>query len=186
MSNNGSHRRARRNTESGSAYIIALLLLVVFTVIGLGLTLITQTEMQLGANEKTLQRSFYAADSGLSLKQAEALTEADFASKTYTLQDLGMASPGLATQEVDTSPFFPIEKSPCNLCDINNQGEYRENSFWRLNYAATAEASRYVGSSAEATSMKTIATMVSVQPWRDSAEAYVPMTQPDELKKIKF
>lgn len=179
-------RLRRRDGESGSAYIIALLLLVVFTVLGLGLTLITQTEMQLGANEKTLQRSFYAADSGLSLKQAEALTEADFASKTYTMQDLGMATPGLTTQQVETSPFYPIEKSPCNLCDINNQGEYRENSFWRLNYAATVEASRFVGSSTEATAMKTIATMVSVQPWRDSTEAYVPMTQPDELKKIKF
>ena len=179
-------RSTRRDPESGSAYIIALLLLVVFTVIGLGLTLITQTEMQLGANEKTLQRSFYATDSGINLTQASALTRADFAAETYDMDDLGIPALGGARHQVATSPFFPIDKSPCNLCDINNQGEYRENSFWRINYAVAARSERFIGTHTNPTAAKEVSTMVSAQPWRDSPEAYVPMTDPAQLALIKF
>ena len=62
-----------RPAERGSAYLVALLVLVLLTIIGLSLSLITQTEMQIGANERLIERSFYVADSGISLATARTL-----------------------------------------------------------------------------------------------------------------
>ena len=57
--------RSPRPSETGSAYIVTLLALVVLTILALALAMVTQTEVQVGANEKTINRTFYAADSGL-------------------------------------------------------------------------------------------------------------------------
>src|SRR6185503_10975606 len=69
----GPHTAVRRRAgEAGSAYIIALLALVVLSILGLGLALITQTEMQVGAGEMTYQRLLYSADSGTARGVASA------------------------------------------------------------------------------------------------------------------
>ncbi|MBV8202862.1 MAG: hypothetical protein JOZ15_19775, partial [Acidobacteria bacterium] len=56
--------------ERGSAFIVALLVLVVLTIAGLALTLMTQTEMRIGANEREANRTFYASDSGIQVSTA--------------------------------------------------------------------------------------------------------------------
>ena len=71
-----------RRHEAGSAYIITLLALVVLTILALTLALVTQTEVQVGANEKTANRTFYAADSGLGIAAAEALTSGRYTGMT--------------------------------------------------------------------------------------------------------
>jgi Tfp pilus assembly protein PilX len=50
--------------EEGSVYLVALLGLVVLTILGLTLSLVTQTEMKMGANERVLQRVFFVAGHG--------------------------------------------------------------------------------------------------------------------------
>ena len=116
--------RGRPRAEEGSAYLIALLTLVVLTIVGLSLALITQTEMQIGANERTIQKVFYAADAGVAGSVVKALAGFDYQARTITLDDTeGLASLNLHHQ-VETSPFFPILESPCNLCSVNNAGEY--------------------------------------------------------------
>ena len=60
-------------SEAGSAYVITLLALVVLTILALSLALVTQTEVQVGSNERTVSRTFYSADSGLGVAVAEAL-----------------------------------------------------------------------------------------------------------------
>jgi Tfp pilus assembly protein PilX len=47
-------REKSHRAEAGSAYIIVLLVLVVLTIFGIALSLITQTEMQVGTNEPML------------------------------------------------------------------------------------------------------------------------------------
>jgi len=64
----------RRNPEAGSAYIIALLVLVVLSIIGIALAQITQTEYQIGANELTSNRTLYAADEAFQFATAYQLT----------------------------------------------------------------------------------------------------------------
>ncbi len=48
----------------GSAFIMAMIALAVLTVVGLSLTMVTQTESTLGETEKVINEQFYAAESG--------------------------------------------------------------------------------------------------------------------------
>lgn len=174
----------RLSGEAGSAYVAALLVLVVLTLVGLTLALITQSERQIGANERVQQRLFYAANSGIAASTARALTNADYSSTTYALGDPGSAIAGLGF-EVEVSPFFPILDSPCHLCEINQVGAYNERSFRAINHAVTSIALRRRGTSAPL-AQKTLSAMVEVQPWRQTPEAFEALTQPDELAKLKF
>ena len=110
--------------EEGSAYLVALLGLVVLTVLGLALSLVTQTEMKLGANERTMQRIFYAADAGFSSAVSRALVQANHEGRELELPDPGSAIGFNFRHQVDVSAFFPILSAPCNLCQINNAGTY--------------------------------------------------------------
>ncbi len=103
---------ARSAGEAGSAYIAVLLVLVVLAIFGLALSLITQTEMQVGSNERTVSRVFYAADSGIEAAVAQALVTKDFTARTYLFTDSGLqlvagGTVQLGTQ-VDVSAFHPI------------------------------------------------------------------------------
>ena len=174
----------RRPAEAGSAYIAALLVLVVLTLVGLSLALITQSEMQIGANERAQQRLFYAANSGVAASTARALTNADYSRTTYAFGDVGSAIAGLGF-EVEVSPFFPILESACNLCEINQIGTYNEKAFRAINHAVTSTAVRRRGASA-AMARKTLTSMVEVQPWRQTPEAYEALTRPDDLALLRF
>ena len=69
-----SSRADRRPTaQEGSAYLFTLLSLVVLTVVGLSVSFVTSTETVLAANERTIQESFYSADSGMALATAKGL-----------------------------------------------------------------------------------------------------------------
>jgi hypothetical protein len=175
--------RARR--ESGSAYIIALLVLVILTIVGLSLAIITQSEMQIGANERVQQRLFYAANSGISTSTARALADNEYSSATYSLPDPGSPLAG-ATLDVDMSPFYPILDTPCHLCEINNRGGgYSGLNFKMINHAVTATAMRRRGGGA-ILAQKVITTMVEVQPWQSTTESLEAANHPEELAKIKF
>lgn len=54
-----------RRGERGSALILALFLLVVLTVVGLGLLLRTRVTMAVAGAERPMTKNFYAADSGI-------------------------------------------------------------------------------------------------------------------------
>lgn len=184
---------SRIGSQAGSAYIAALLVLVVLTVIGLSLALITQSEMQIGANERVQQRMFYAANSGIAASTARALTNADYSSTTYRLGDIGgsftvpssapFVRPGF---DVEVSPFLPILESPCHLCEINQTGTYSERSFRAINHAVTAVAIRRQGPTGTTLAQKTLSSMIEVQPWRQTPDALEALNDPDELAKLRF
>lgn len=181
--------------QAGSAYIAALLVLVVLTVIGLALALITQSEMQIGANERVQQRMFYAANSGIAASTARALTNADYSSTTYRLGDVGgsfITVPSSATNfvrpgfDVQVSPFLPILDSPCHLCEINQIGTYNERSFRSINHAVTVVAIRRQGVSGATLGQKTLSSMIEVQPWRQTPDALVALNDPAQLAMLRF
>ena len=66
------HRRA----EAGSAYLAILLVLVVLTILGLSLAVITQTEVLIGGSEKQATRQLFAAGSGVELAAAHEMVSA--------------------------------------------------------------------------------------------------------------
>ncbi len=179
-------RAARRAQQRGSAYLLTLLALVVLTIIGLSLSVITQTEMQIGANERTVQRVFYAADSGISVAIARALNAFQYQSITYSLRDADTPVALDLRQDVDISPFLPILTSPCNLCEINRGGQYGAQNYHRVNHAVTVVATRRGGPNNTVLAQKTVSAMVDVMPWRPAPEAFLPLSDPEQLKKIKF
>lgn len=182
-----------RRGERGSAYVAVLVVLVVLTIFGLALALITQTEMQVGSNEKTISRVFYVADSGIELATARALVTSDHRSRDYLMTDSGVSlvegKIQLGTQ-VSVSPFYPIYDAPCNLCEINNAGAYNERAFRKINHAVTVDAARFAtvdkGSNRTPVARKTLSAMVEIQPWKATPEAYAAITDPAELARIKF
>lgn len=176
----------RRSAEAGSAYLVAILALVVLTVVGLSLALITQTEMQIGANERSIERAFYTADSGVALATATTLvTRRPAWSEIHTLAD----PPGYGLQlehRVDVSPFYPIGSSPCNLCDITNAGEYGSKNYYRANHAVTSVSIRRLPGTEVPLAEKAVTAMVEFQPWELPPESVLAIQDESQLAKIKF
>jgi len=104
-----ARRRARRG-EAGSAYMIVLLVLVVLTILALSLAFLTQTEVQIGGNERVTNRVFYAAESGIAAATARALVTADYKAHVYTFADPGTVASLGFTETVDVSPVSRSER----------------------------------------------------------------------------
>ncbi len=177
--------RARAAGETGSAYLMALLVMIVLSTIGLSLALITRTEAEIGASERGLQRIFYTADWGMDASAARALAAADYGSADYTIPEDDTPAVMNLRFEIDVSPFFPVLAAPCNLCEINNVGQYGEKIYYQVTHAVSA-ASLRVGAVDTAVGSKTLASMLDVQPWQLTAESLFPLEDEAELAKIKF
>lgn len=172
---------ARSPGESGSAYIIVLLVLVVLTILGLSLALVTQTERQIGTSEKTTQRVFASAETGISLAVAKALVLPDYRGMRLEFREPrtrldGSADPSLASQslllrhDVETSVLMPILDAPCNLCQINSGGS-ADLPYKEINHSLVSTATRRgwrQGSDADEAGVlgrQQISLMVELQPW---------------------
>lgn len=167
-------RPAARGSERGSAYVLALLTLLVVSVLGLSLVYITQTEMEIGSNERTLERTFYAADSGLAIAAARVLVTSDHRSTIIDVKEPG--SPLNVRQVIEIAPTVPIYDAPCNLCEINNTGTYQDKAYRKINNLLAARASRVVGG--RTTAVKTVSSMLELQPWKSPVEAYLAVGEP--------
>jgi Tfp pilus assembly protein PilX len=173
--------------NQGSAYIVALLVLVVLTLVGLSLSLITQTELEIGSTERTLQRVFYSAESGISSTVAKALTEADYSTRTYRFVERNQVGVVRATtyqSDTEVSQFVPIIDPPCNLCEINDAGTYSDDSYKKVTFGVTSTAQRRratnVGEASPLYAQKTIDTNVDVQPWKLTTEAQITAIEGNE------
>jgi hypothetical protein len=171
-------RRAPRGRERGSAYIIALLVLLVLSMVGLSLVAVTETEMQLGGNERALERTFYGSESGIGLSISRVLTVNQSTDQTTitSTEPMGFVLPerlepiglNLATR-VEVSPYVPLLAAPCNWCPTN----YDETGFFKVNHAVVSQAERVAWSGpspvpppdARLLSQKRIYLMAEMQPW---------------------
>jgi hypothetical protein len=185
-------------SEAGSAYVITLLALVVLTIMALSLALVTQTEVQVGSNERTVSRMFYAADSGLGVAVAEALLVNNNPDnptvpgpRTVLLNKISVGAGDYrntnVADRVTISAFVPIQFVRCDLC----QSEEGKQKFWRVNHAvsATAERIAWTGSGAppaDATLLgqKTLSGMFQFEPW-PLDPSQIP-EDPAVLAQIKF
>ena len=185
-------------SEAGSAYVITLLALVVLTILALSLALVTQTEVQVGSNERTVSRMFYSADSGLGVAVAEALLVNNNPDnptvpgpRVVILNKVSVgAGSSLSTNVADRvtiSAFVPIQYVRCDLC----QSEEGKQKFWRVNHAvsATAERIAWSGSGAPPAAatllgQKTLSGMFQFEPW-PLDPSQIP-EDPAVLAQIKF
>ena len=169
--------------ESGSAYVTVLLVLVVLTAIGLALTLVTQTELQIGANERSASRTFYAADSGIGVAVAKVLVTNDYSASRFLINDNLDDGGRIALDDVvQVTPMVPILQVPCNLCQINQGSD-----FYYMNHAVTSTASRESPLAAGAPlAEQTVTVMVGLQPWQPNAQSLAELENPEVLSKIRF
>ena len=75
--------------DQGSVYILALLVLLILTVVGLSLSLVTQSEMQIGVNERLSHQAFHMSTAGIDIATAKALVMPDLRSFELDLVELG-------------------------------------------------------------------------------------------------
>lgn len=111
-----------RRGEQGSAYVAVLLALVVLTIIGLSLVMVTQTEVQLGANERTVARTLYGADSGIQISVVRHLLLPSDDAFTF-IQNRAQLGGVQIAERVQVSDFKPISTSNCDWCPANENGD---------------------------------------------------------------
>jgi hypothetical protein len=71
-----------RRGERGAALVLAILVLAILTVIGIALMLITSTESRIAANEWSINRAYYSADSGIRWATVQLTDPAPFLTRT--------------------------------------------------------------------------------------------------------
>jgi Tfp pilus assembly protein PilX len=85
--------------QSGTALVIALIILVVLTLIGLSSSISSITEIKLSGNKRGSTNAFYTADGGV---QATIANLANFDSSTYTLiANTGNINQDILNQSID-------------------------------------------------------------------------------------
>jgi hypothetical protein len=174
--------------EEGSAYLVALLGMVVLTLLGLTLSVITQTEMRMGANERVLQRVFYAADSGFGTSVSRALVEGDFSSQTFTLPDPSTPPGFNFRHSVAVTPLVPVLSAPCNLCQINNAGSYGAKQYHKVSHAVAVDAQRVGGEvdNPGLVAQKSLSAMIEIQPMESTPDAHLVIEDTEQMARVRF
>jgi hypothetical protein len=160
---------SRRRAEAGSAYIAALLVLVLLTIFGMSLVLITSTERQIGSNQRTVSRIFYNADSGTAVAIASLLVNNDPNPKMLEISRANVLG-GQVREEVETSRVSVVSTDHLNLTEINDSGKFK-----RVNHFFTTTSRRLLGAPTKfdtetgrtelrVVAQKQLSMMVEVQP----------------------
>lgn len=169
--------RRAAGREEGSAYLIALMVLFVLTTLGLSLAVVTQTEILAGAQERVLERTFYAAESGIELSIARALADGNFGPAVHerSRSELEQGKLMPIRERVQSSTFFCLGDTPCNLCSVN-QGR----SYARRNHLLAANASRLApgeGGNEVTLGRKALSSMVDVEPFQSVVDCLADMPE---------
>lgn len=178
----------RTPAETGSAYALTLIALFLLSLLGLTVALVSRTEVTLGNNERTLERVFYAADTGIGVATAKALVVPDNRPLRLELAD-PVQSPGVTVQnEVEVSPLLPIQDTYCNLCMINQGSQ-----FFRIDHAVTARVERVAWTGGgprpaepRVLARKRVTAMIDFQPWQRSIETLAQALEAEGESEIEF
>ncbi|MDA8020524.1 MAG: PilX N-terminal domain-containing pilus assembly protein [Thermoanaerobaculia bacterium] len=132
--------RPRCSAERGSATVIALLVLFLISLLGLGLAMVTSTESMIAANERLSTQSFYAADSGLDLAAVRVILADD---TSPLLVQVNGIIPNRATRtEFLLETVDPLIDMPCNLCSISVGSGYESDDYGRRVFSLESEGRR--------------------------------------------
>jgi hypothetical protein len=127
-----------RSGESGSAYVVALLALLILTLLGLALVFVTETEVRLGSNQRTISRTFFSSEAGLGAATARVLTKRAYEPFRFVMNSVKVGDQRVA-DEIRVSQVVPISIEPCDWCPVNDDGVP---AFFKVNHALTVEARR--------------------------------------------
>ena len=165
----GAHERAKeRAGERGSAYVVVLLVLLLLTIFGLGLSLVTQTEMAIGTNQRDATRAFYAAESGI------AVTTAWMWEGNHEPHNFEVYRRQIGNQVVrDVVDTTRVLSRSVEFSDLSNVANFaNEEPTFRHNYSFDTTARRVVTQGAQPDrqiAQKRTQLMVEMDPWNLSA-----------------
>ncbi len=139
--------RPRRATsgQEGSAFILALIVVMLLTILGLSLAVVTETEMQLGGTEKTIERQQFAAESGLWTKIAAlALTN------KWTKDSLAISETPVGEEVSGRRLGFAIQttfaKALVEACPLfTDCGEDQQQADFNSSFVLTGSTAKRVG-----------------------------------------
>ena len=169
-----SDRRAQR----GSAFVIVLLAILLLTTLGLSLALVTETEMQMGGNERVINQTFYAADSGLQAALGKLLTTQDWGGAEFALKEGSLGNTHTIGARVRTSRIQAVGAPRPAPMTIANEGQDLYKSYFVV---ATSTAQRVSWPAADATpSFDSSDPSVPIQAQMTATSRYLlsPLRQP--------
>ena len=169
-------RNPSAKSESGSAYVIALFVILLLTMLGLSLAFVTTTESQIGSNEELVEQAFFAADAGVGIAAANLLVtkgatdpcEVYLRDSTFVLErDVG----SLTQVESTVLQTLPISRAPCSYCEDNLTTGYGDENYVRGRILVTAQGRvggiRIRGDDTATTvAEQTVSAVVDVQPFQ--------------------
>lgn len=145
--------------EAGSAYVLVLIVLLVLTLLALVLALITQSEVEVGSNERTINRVFYSAEAGVTASVAAFLYGNSREGFEMTFLDPGSTVFGT---HVEVAPMNQVNYGPCNLCEVNQNTQYVN-----VTHEVSATATRFgkdANGNETVLARKRLDLMVAIQP----------------------
>lgn len=174
----------RRRRERGSAYIVALLVLVLLTIFGMSLALVTQTESQIGAAEKVATRTLFAADSGFGLAVARKQVTSAEAATTYDINTRTSGGGVAVTERVALTPVVQVNLALCTLCSLN-ETQVQGNQYRRTNHVvnSTGEVRGAQGADVATSSSKLLSLMLEFQPVQATIPAELDTTAQERLAR---
>ena len=99
--------------QSGAALVIALIMMIVLTLIGLASTFTSTFEIRLSGNKRGSTDAFYAAEGGI---QATLANSANFTPSTYTLIPNSSGLPvDLRNESIDKRLTAPVLSLPAGV-----------------------------------------------------------------------
>jgi hypothetical protein len=161
-----------RRGQSGNAYIVTVMVMIIVTLLGLSLGAVTQTEMLIGSRERNNQRVFFLAESGLNIAVSRFMvtTEQDAARLEWDLPpayDLSGEGGFAGISMKGVSRLAPVPVVWSNYCQLCCAGS--------LEYTTDCdpEARRYVftvrssmrSASGQILAERRVSSLLDIMPW---------------------
>ncbi len=137
---------SQRHSQQGGTFILVLMAILVFTFLGLSLAVVTETEMTLGANMQSINRTYFSAESGLAAAVAAVMTTNDWSGESFLVTEREIGNPSASDNlvigyRVQSTPVELIGRSQPPLSNAN-WGERTHNTFF-VRTSASAQRVAY-------------------------------------------
>jgi PilX N-terminal len=179
---------SRPNAQAGSAYVIALFVILLLSMLGLSLAFVTSTESQIGSNEELVEQTFFAADAGIGLAAAQILVTKEYipvCGKPLRDSTVIMDSePGTQTQlETTMLPTMLLLDAPCNLCEVGldeSKPRYKRAGILLGGQGRRGSIRTNRNDVPIAVAERRVTAILDVQPFEITQDAYLALERCDE------
>lgn len=128
------------SAEAGSAYLVALFVMVVLGILALSLAMISDTEMLIGDNERQINKAFFAANSGIGFMAGKILLGAEVDGELVVLEPAAVGT--VVRSEVLVEEAELLLDLPCNLCAVQAGSGYEAPEYSRRIFRVAATGRR--------------------------------------------